>query len=276
MPDKNAPVRAYWNAHIHDLDVSRHAPGSREFFADLDAYHFEKLHHLLRLVDFEAWRAAMPQLQVYRPADAVETAECWALALQHEGPGVLALTRQNLAQQALAARLDAADGEALPFPGASFDFVYAHGVMQYTSSDRRLVSEVHRVLRPGGLAMFQAYNRVSWLNLLSNVMKVPLEHEDAPVLRRYSIDELRSLLGAFASIQIVPERFPVKSRLHKGWKAAMSRALRRRLQCPPTGVGAPVRLALAGVLQEVTCPSTGQICGKLTRPHAIRQSSRLR
>jgi transketolase len=39
---------------------------------------------------------AMPQLDVYRPADAVETAECWALALTSEDPSVLALTRQNL------------------------------------------------------------------------------------------------------------------------------------------------------------------------------------
>lgn len=39
---------------------------------------------------------AMPQIEVYRPADAVETAECWALALQSETPSVLALTRQNL------------------------------------------------------------------------------------------------------------------------------------------------------------------------------------
>jgi transketolase len=39
---------------------------------------------------------AIPQLEVYRPADAVETAECWALALQSEGPSILALTRQNL------------------------------------------------------------------------------------------------------------------------------------------------------------------------------------
>jgi transketolase len=39
---------------------------------------------------------AMPQLEVYRPADAVETAECWAAALEKDGPTVLALTRQNL------------------------------------------------------------------------------------------------------------------------------------------------------------------------------------
>ena len=40
---------------------------------------------------------AMPNLLVMRPADAVETAECWALALaQQDRPTVLALTRQNL------------------------------------------------------------------------------------------------------------------------------------------------------------------------------------
>lgn len=40
---------------------------------------------------------AMPNLLVMRPADAVETAECWALALaQADRPSLLALTRQNL------------------------------------------------------------------------------------------------------------------------------------------------------------------------------------
>lgn len=39
----------------------------------------------------------MPNLNVYRPADALETAECWALALSTmQTPSVLALTRQNL------------------------------------------------------------------------------------------------------------------------------------------------------------------------------------
>jgi transketolase len=40
---------------------------------------------------------AIPNLLVFRPADAVETAECWELALRNEhGPSVLALTRQEL------------------------------------------------------------------------------------------------------------------------------------------------------------------------------------
>ncbi|MGJ4881190.1 MULTISPECIES: transketolase [unclassified Bradyrhizobium] len=42
---------------------------------------------------------AIPNMRVFRPCDAVETAECWELALNRtNGPTVLALTRQNLPQ----------------------------------------------------------------------------------------------------------------------------------------------------------------------------------
>jgi hypothetical protein len=56
---------------------------------------------------------------------------------------------------------------------------------------------------------------------LSKVMKVGLEHEDAPVLRMYSIDEFRQLIRGFGRTRVVPERFPVRSRLHRGWKAVV-------------------------------------------------------
>jgi transketolase len=40
---------------------------------------------------------AMPHLHVYRPADAMEVAECWELAIRRtDGPSLLALTRQAL------------------------------------------------------------------------------------------------------------------------------------------------------------------------------------
>ena len=67
---------------------------------------------------------AIPNLLVFRPADAVETVECWQLALQNKNrPSVLALTRQNLPQlsqdfldnnrcAAGAYEISAADGKA--------------------------------------------------------------------------------------------------------------------------------------------------------------------
>jgi ubiquinone/menaquinone biosynthesis C-methylase UbiE len=111
------------------------------------------------------------------------------------------------------------NGETLEFDDNSFDVVYAHGVLQYTANAGKMAREMHRVLKPGGQAIAMVYNRLSWLNALSLVMKVELEHEDAPVLKKYSIAEFKKLLSPFSEIRIVPERFPVASRLHQGWKA---------------------------------------------------------
>jgi SAM-dependent methyltransferase len=133
----------------------------------------------------------------------------------------ITLARENLQHQSLASTLCVADGEGLPLPDNTFDFVYAHGVIQYTPGDRTLVNECRRVLKPGGTAFFQVYNRISWLNALSRVMKVGLEHEDAPVIRKYSPREFQGLLEGFSDVRIVYERFPVRSRLHGGWKGAI-------------------------------------------------------
>ena len=186
MPDRTAPplaaeVRAYWNHRIHDLEISSHPPGSPGFFADLDEYHFDKLHHLLALVDFNAY-AGRRVLDVGcgTGVDLVRFVRGGAVATGVDlADAAIALARENLRQQSIAASLCVGDGERLPFPDNTFDFVYAHGVVQYTAGDRALVDECRRVLRPGGTAFFQVYNRLSWLNALSRVMKVGLEHEDA-------------------------------------------------------------------------------------------------
>jgi SAM-dependent methyltransferase len=216
-------VREYWDRHIHDLDITTHPPGSRGFFDDLDQYHFEKLHHLVRLVDFDgcAGRSVL-DIGCGAGVDLARFAKGGAVATGVDvAPSAVTLARANFEQQGLKGDFHVADGEHLPFPDNSFDLVYAHGVVQYTASPQRLVDEVRRVLKPGGRAIFQVYNRISWLNALSKLMKVGLEHEDAPVLLKFSIGEFRRLLTAFREVRIVAERFPVKSRLHKGWKGAV-------------------------------------------------------
>ncbi len=216
-------VRDYWNHHIHDLEITKHPVGSPGFFADLDRYHFEKLHHLPRLIDFDGHRGErVLEVGCGAGTDLIRFARGGASVTGVDlSSSAIALARQNFAQQGLTADLREADGERLPFADASFDFVYAHGVVQYTADDRGLVAECRRVLKAGGEAVFQVYNRVSWLNGLSKLMKVPLEHEDAPVLRKYSAREFRDLLEGFRDVRIVEERFPVKSRLHGGWKGTL-------------------------------------------------------
>jgi ubiquinone/menaquinone biosynthesis C-methylase UbiE len=213
-------VRDYWNTHIHDLEITRHPVGSAGFFADLDQYHFEKLHHLLRLVPFDAVKGQkVLEVGCGAGTDLVRFArggaEVYGVDLAESA---IELAKKNFAINGLTADLRVADGEHLPFPDHTFDLVYAHGVVQYTANDLALIAEARRVVKPGGLVIVQVYNRVSWLNALSKVMKVGLEHDDAPVLKKYSWGELERLLEGFRRVEIVPERFPVKSRLHGGWK----------------------------------------------------------
>ncbi len=68
-------------------------------------------------VEHLAASRAIPNLAVFRPADTVETAECWALALERKnGPSLIALTRQSVPAVRLApsdANLCAAGGYEL-------------------------------------------------------------------------------------------------------------------------------------------------------------------
>jgi transketolase len=52
----------------------------------------------------------IPNLLVFRPADAIETAEAWAIALAKGSPTVLALTRQNLPPLRFDAEMKSAKG----------------------------------------------------------------------------------------------------------------------------------------------------------------------
>jgi SAM-dependent methyltransferase len=218
-----ADVRQYWNEHIHDLEITTHPVGTPGFFSDLDQYHFEKLHHLLQLVNFDGYRGKrVLEVGCGAGTDLVRFAKGGALVSGVDlSASAIALARKNFAQQGLQADLREADGEHLPFEENAFDLVYAHGVVQYTPRPQALVDECRRVLQPGGEAVFQVYNRISWLNALSKLMKVPLEHEDAPVLLKYSAAEFLALLNGFREVRVVEERFPVKSRLHGGWKGML-------------------------------------------------------
>jgi SAM-dependent methyltransferase len=52
-------------------------------------------------------------------------------------------------------------GERLGFRDAAFDLVFCHGVIHHSPRAAVIVSEIHRVLKPGGLAVAMLYHRSS-------------------------------------------------------------------------------------------------------------------
>jgi len=215
-------IRSYWNEKIHDMEMTQHPVGTAEFFNDLEEYRFDKLRYLPRLVDFPGYRGKrVLEIGCGLGIDLVRFAKGGA-----EVTGVdlaarsIELATGNFELHRVRGCLRMMDGEALEFDDRSFDVVYAHGVLQYTANAQRMIDEIHRVLKPEGEAILMVYNRLSWLNILSKVMKVELEHEDAPVLAKFSRRQFRKMLRKFSRVSIVVERFPVKTKLHhgvKGW-----------------------------------------------------------
>jgi ubiquinone/menaquinone biosynthesis C-methylase UbiE len=215
-------VREYWNHRIHDLEMTSQPVGSRAFFDELDEYRFDKLAYLPTIVEFNGYPGRrVVEVGCGIGTDLVRFARGGANVVGIDlSETAVTLARANLEQHGVRGTAVVGDGAMLPLPSDSVDVLYAHGVLQYSANPRAIVTEAQRVLRAGGTAIFMVYNRVSWLMALSHVMNVGLEHADAPALRLYSTGEFRELIQGFRQTTIIPERFPVRSRLHHGWKAA--------------------------------------------------------
>ena len=67
--------------------------------------------------------------------------------------------RAHAAEGGLDIRYDVGVGEALPYDDASFDAVVCVDVLEHVSDLDRVLSETERVLRPGGLFLYDTINR---------------------------------------------------------------------------------------------------------------------
>jgi len=94
---------------------------------------------------------AIPNLLVLRPCDAVETIECWQIALERkDGPSVLALTRQNLPQ------LRAAFDERNRCAAGAYELLSAEGEAQVSlfasGSEVSIAAAARKLLAERGVA----------------------------------------------------------------------------------------------------------------------------
>jgi 2-polyprenyl-6-hydroxyphenyl methylase/3-demethylubiquinone-9 3-methyltransferase len=117
----------------------------------------------------------------------------------------LQVARAHAAQGGLQIRYLRASGDDLPFPDASFDLIICCDVLEHVPDVERVVREGARVLRPGGIYLFDTINRT----LRSNLVSIKLLQEWAALIPREVHDwkmfikphELRQI---FAKSGLVP------------------------------------------------------------------------
>jgi ubiquinone/menaquinone biosynthesis C-methylase UbiE len=82
----------------------------------------------------------------------------------------LQLTARNFALQGKHVDLYKADATKLPLSDGSIDCVYSFGVIHHIPEAHEVVSEIFRVLRPGGTAMVALYYRWSAFHLFTKLL----------------------------------------------------------------------------------------------------------
>lgn len=63
--------------------------------------------------------------------------------------------------------------QGLPFPDASFDFVFCIEVLEHVPNPFETMTEMHRVLAPGGAAVISVPNPYHVKELIWNVLRIP-------------------------------------------------------------------------------------------------------
>jgi ubiquinone/menaquinone biosynthesis C-methylase UbiE/uncharacterized protein YbaR (Trm112 family) len=85
------------------------------------------------------------------------------------------------------------DGSALPFRDASFDRAITFGVLHHLPNPQEVVSDIQRILKPGGIHFAVENNQSAFRKLFDLLMKVwPLWVEEAgtqPLISRQMIDD---------------------------------------------------------------------------------------
>ncbi len=157
-------VRAFWQAHPCGTKFSDAEIGTREFFERIEAHRYAKEWHIPAAADFAGARGLrVLEIGCGLGTDGVQFAKAGA---DYTGvdltDAAIGLARTRFELSGLRGELRVSDAENLDFADQSFDLVYSHGVLHHTPDIARAISEIHRVLKPGGRAIVMLYHRDSY------------------------------------------------------------------------------------------------------------------
>ena len=215
--------REWWESHPMRYDWKDGIPFeefSKEFFAEIDKRFFElvELYAPCRkipfdwLIDFDSLRTAdVLEIGVGNGSHAQLLAE---YAKSFKGIDLteyaVKSTSERMRVFGLAGTVVRMDAEQLQFPDSSFDLIWSWGVIHHSANTRKILEEMHRVLRPSGKAILMVYHRTFWeyyvqgavlATLSGQILKPSALHKsiqrrtDGAIARYYRASEWRRLVS---------------------------------------------------------------------------------
>ena len=225
-------AREQWNQDPCGAEGDReHAFGTREYFDEIERVRYQEyapwMPNLMGFSEFVG--ARLLEVGCGMGTDLLQFARggafCTGIDLT---PRSIAITRHRFALYGERADLLIGDGERLPFANESLDVVYSNGVLHHTPDTSGAIREIHRVLKPGGIAKVMVYHKGSlnyWgeMMLHRGILRGELlrghsaeeimsrwveysEHGGRPLVKAYTRQQARNLFRGFGDFKINVEQ----------------------------------------------------------------------
>ena len=232
LVEEKLRAREQWGQDPCGAEYDReHELGTREFFDSVERHRYQEYAPWMpRLMEFERFRGArLLEIGCGMGSDLLQFARggarCTGIDLT---PRSVEITRHRFRLYGTDGNFMISDGERLPFRTESFDVVYSNGVLHHTPDTAGAIREVHRVLRPGGVAKVMLYHRNSlnyWIEIVlrrgvlgleflrgrsaEEIMSRVIEfsdHDARPLVKVYSRKQAHELFSMFKDVRVDVEQ----------------------------------------------------------------------
>jgi ubiquinone/menaquinone biosynthesis C-methylase UbiE len=227
LDDFKQRARDQWDANPCGAHVAGGLPfGTREYFDAIEQHRYkEDSPWIKEAIGFDRYAGKrVLEIGFGTGTDLLQFARGGAIVTGIDlTPRSIEIARRRFEVYGLDGAFAIGDAENISFPDAHFDVVYSFGVLHHTPDTQRAVSEVHRVLKPGGVAIVMLYHRASlyyWGSIIlkhgllnGELLKVGLqelmsrhveysETEGRPLVKAYTRPEARRLFSSFRGCAI--------------------------------------------------------------------------
>lgn len=204
-------VQSFWNRQSCDTYIATSEKFSREYFEEIESFRYKDQPFIHAFAQFTRFRGKrVLEVGFGAGTDFIQWLRAGAVAtgidLTQEGLDNLS-NRIRVYGLPAPESIRVADAEKLPFESNQFDLGYSFGVLHHSPNTEQAISELVRVVRPGGSVKFMVYNVRSlcviktWVKyalLRGHIFKGPRwaiwHHMESPGTKAYTRAELARIL----------------------------------------------------------------------------------
>ena len=209
-PDTSvATVKDFWESHVNNEYYTDATRATDEYFREIEERRYATHYNLRDLfAKLAGSNGRLLEVGCGIGVDSIQLAKCgFDVTAVDLTESALQVAKEFAARRDVNINFQLGNAERLDFPDASFDVVYSFGVLHHTPDIEKAVTEVRRVLRPGGSAYVMLYHRYSLVNLVHRAFRLPYESprdrkDHCPVVYTFSRRGVRELFGAYSNVSV--------------------------------------------------------------------------